>query len=277
MDKIQNIKESVSIALKEDIGTGDVTASLFGNDRIVDAIVICREHAVLCGQQWFDETFHQLDKKIDVVWEINDGEQIEKDTTVCSINGPAKSILTGERTALNFLQTLSGTATTSKMYSDRVAGTSATILDTRKTIPGMRLAQKYAVTCGGGKNHRMGLYDAYLIKENHIATAGSIANAVKLAKNKNPKLKLEVEVENNDQLKEAIATEVDTILLDNFTLSELERAVEINENNKMLEASGNVGLENIREIAKTGVNYISIGAITKNIQGIDYSMRFENS
>ena len=275
MDAIQSIKDSVRIALKEDVGEGDVTASLVNNNQIIKAKVICREDAVLCGQQWFDETFHQLDKKINVDWMLADGNQIEKDAAVCTLEGPAKAILTGERTALNFLQTLSATATITKFYSDRIAGTSAKILDTRKTIPGMRLAQKYAVTCGGGQNHRMGLYDAYLIKENHIATAGSITKAVKIAKEKNPNLKLEIEVENNIQLLEAINTEADTILLDNFSLSELGKAVDTNDNKKKLEASGNVSLDNIREIAKTGIHYISIGAITKNVKAIDFSMQFE--
>ena len=200
---------------------------------------------------------------------------MEKDSTVCVMRGNAQAILTGERTAINFLQTLSATATLTSTFVDRIAGTSAQILDTRKTLPGMRHAQKYAVLCGGGKNHRMGLYDAILIKENHIAAAGSIELAISMAKQKFPNLKLEVEVESNDQLKEAINTEADIILLDNFSLSELEAAVNINENKKELEASGNITLDNIREIAKTGVDYISIGAITKNINAIDFSMRLE--
>ena len=272
----QNIKDAVSIALKEDIGTGDVTASLFGSDKTIEAVVICRDDAILCGQQWFDETFHQLNRDINFNWHYNDGQSIEKNTEICKLVGEAKSILTGERTALNFLQTLSATATNTRVFVDRISGTSAQILDTRKTLPGMRHAQKYAVTCGGGMNHRMGLYDAILIKENHIATAGSITQAVKLAKSKFPDFKIEVEVETNEQLIEAINTEADTVLLDNFSLSELEKAVEINDAKKKLEASGNVSLENIREIAKTGVHYISIGAITKNILAVDFSMQFNN-
>jgi len=199
----------------------------------------------------------------------------KKDAHICTLQGAAQAILTGERTAINFLQTLSATATITNKYVERIAGTAAQILDTRKTLPGMRYAQKYAVLCGGGMNHRMGLYDAILIKENHITAAGSIKKAVALAKQDFPTLKLEIEVETKQQLKEAIKTEADTVLLDNFSLSELEAAVNVNENRKKLEASGNISLDNIREIAKTGVHFISIGAITKHIQAVDYSMRFE--
>ena len=271
----QAIMRAVNIALEEDVGKGDVTAASFKVNQFVNAAIICRDNAILCGQLWFNETFKQLDPKIKIEWLAQDGISIEKNSTVCTLYGNAQAILTGERTAINFLQTLSATATQTRTFVDRIAGTSAQILDTRKTLPGMRYAQKYAVLCGGGKNHRMGLYDAILIKENHIAAAGSIKSAVSMAKQKFPDLKLEVEVESNDELKEAINTEADTILLDNFSLSELEAAVNINENKKELEASGNITLENIREIAKTGVNYISIGAITKNITAVDFSMRLE--
>ena len=275
METSQAIKRAVSIALEEDIGKGDVTAASFSVNQIANATVICRDEAVLCGQPWFNETFLQLDPEIEIEWLVQDGSQMKKNSTVCVMHGNAQAILTGERTAINFLQTLSATATLTRTFVDRIAGTSAQILDTRKTLPGMRHAQKYAVLCGGGKNHRMGLYDAILIKENHIAAAGSIELAISMAKQKFPNLKLEVEVESNDQLKEAINTEADIILLDNFSLSELEAAVNINENKKELEASGNITLDNIREIAKTGVDYISIGAITKNINAIDFSMRLE--
>ncbi|MGI9227481.1 MAG: carboxylating nicotinate-nucleotide diphosphorylase [Gammaproteobacteria bacterium] len=275
MEASQAIKRAVSIALEEDIGEGDVTAASFSVNQIVNATVICRDEAVLCGQPWVNETFLQLDPDITIEWLVQDGSQMEMNSTVCVMHGNAQAILTGERTAINFLQTLSATATLTRTFVDRIAGTSAQILDTRKTLPGMRHAQKYAVLCGGGKNHRMGLYDAILIKENHIAAAGSIELAISMAKQKFPELKLEVEVESNDQLKEVINTEADTILLDNFSLSELEAAVSINENKKELEASGNITLDNIREIAKTGVNYISIGAITKNISAVDFSMRLE--
>lgn len=274
-DTLQTIQRTVQFALEEDIGTGDVTASLLNVDQTHNAKVICRDDAVLCGQQWFDQVFHQLDSSININWLLKDGDPIEKDATICTLQGAARAILTGERTAINFLQTLSATATITNKYVERIAGTAAQILDTRKTLPGMRHAQKYAVLCGGGMNHRMGLYDVILIKENHITAAGSVKKAVVLAKQDFPALKLEVEVETNQRLKEAIKTEVDTVLLDNFSLSELEAAVNINENRKKLEASGNISLDNIREIAKTGVHFISIGAITKHIQAVDYSMLFE--
>jgi len=273
-DALKVINRAVNAALEEDIGDGDVTAASFNNNEIASAKVICREEAVLCGQQWFDLAIHKLDANVEINWILNDGDNMEEDCTVCTLNGNAQAILTGERTALNFLQTLSGTATKTKIYVDRISGTSAQILDTRKTLPGMRYAQKYAVRCGGGKNHRMGLYDAILIKENHIATAGSVSIAVNEAKQQHPNIKLEVEVENADQLKEALGTKTDVILLDNFSLSELENAVNINDGKKKLEASGNMTLENIREVAKTGVDYISIGAITKHVQAVDFSMRF---
>jgi nicotinate-nucleotide pyrophosphorylase (carboxylating) len=274
-DALQTIQRTVQFALEEDIGTGDVTASLFNVDQNHNAKVICREEAVFCGQQWFNESFHQLDPNININWLLKDGDLTEKDAPICTLQGAAQAILTGERTAINFLQTLSATATITNKYVERIAGTAAQILDTRKTLPGMRYAQKYAVLCGGGMNHRMGLYDAILIKENHITAAGSIKKAVALAKQDFPTLKLEIEVETKQQLKEAIKTETDTVLLDNFSLSELEAAVNVNENRKKLEASGNISLDNIREIAKTGVHFISIGAITKHIQAVDYSMRFE--
>lgn len=273
-DALKEISQSVSVALKEDIGTGDVTAASFSNNETATAIVICREEAVLCGQNWFELVFHQLDSDITIDWISHDGDLIEIDTTICKLNGNAQAILIGERTALNFIQTLSGTATKTKSYVDRISGTDAQILDTRKTLPGMRYAQKYAVRCGGGKNHRMGLYDAILIKENHIATSGSIAKAVHSAKEQNPSLKLEVEVETIEQLEESLTTQADVILLDNFSLSELEAAVGLTDGKKKLEASGNMTLENIREVAKTGVDYISIGAITKHVQAVDFSMRF---
>lgn len=275
MDASKVIKRAVSIALEEDIGDGDATAASFDINRTINAVVICREDAIFCGAPWFSETFEQLDPNIKINWLVDDGAQLEKNATVCTLHGNAQAILGGERTAINFIQTLSATATLTRTFVDRISGTSAQILDTRKTLPGMRYAQKYAVSCGGGKNHRMGLYDAILIKENHIATAGSIKIAVSIAKQKYPNLKLEVEVESKDELKEALETQADTILLDNFTLSEIEAAVTLNENQKKLEASGNITLENIREIAKTGVHYISIGAITKNITAVDFSMRLK--
>ena len=274
-DALKVIELSVKQALNEDIGDGDVTAASFSNNEVATAKVICREEAVLCGQKWFELAFHQLDPNITIDWMLADGDAMQKNDLVCTLNGNAQAILTGERTALNFLQTLSGTATKTKTYVDRISGTDANILDTRKTIPGMRYAQKYAVRCGGGQNHRMGLYDAILIKENHIATSGSVKSAIEAAKNQFPNLKLEVEVENEEQLKEALDTNADVILLDNFSLSELEAAVSITDGKMKLEASGNMTLENIREVAKTGVDYISIGAITKHVQAVDFSMRFD--
>lgn len=282
-EALQTIKHTVSKALEEDIGpsfisgdsNGDVTAAAYKFEHTANAKVICREQAILCGQEWFAESFKQIDPDIEISWLLQDGNQIEENETVCTLKGPAQAILTGERTALNFLQTLSATATQTNTYVDRIAGTNAKILDTRKTIPGLRYAQKYAVTCGGGNNHRIGLFDAILIKENHIVTAGTVSAAVKLAKDKFPNLKLEVEVETHEQLEEAIQSQADIILLDNFSLSELEAAVTINDGRKKLEASGNINLDNIREIAKTGVDFISIGAITKHIRAIDYSLRFE--
>jgi len=282
-EALQTIKHSVSKALEEDIGpdfltgdrNGDVTAAAYNFEHVADAKVICREQAILCGQEWFAESFKQITPAIEITWLLQDGKAIEENDTVCTLKGPAQAILTGERTALNFLQTLSATATQTNTYVEHISGTGAKILDTRKTIPGLRYAQKYAVTCGGGNNHRMGLYDAILIKENHIVTAGSVSKAVTLAKDKFPNLKLEVEVETHEQLEEAVQSSADIILLDNFSLSELETAVTTNDGKKKLEASGNINLDNIREIAKTGVDFISIGAITKHIRAIDYSMRFE--
>ncbi len=262
-------------ALQEDIGQGDVTASTFNTATLARASVLCREDAVLCGQHWFNETLRQLDADIRIDWQCQDGNLIEKDTTVCTMEGSAQAMLSAERTALNFLQTLSATATCTRKYVEHISGTSAQILDTRKTLPGMRYAQKYAVKCGSGMNHRMGLYDAILIKENHIAAAGSIRKAAGLAKKKFPELTIEIEVENCQQLEQALETEADIILLDNFSMSELQTAVRLNGDRKRLEASGNINLDNIREVAKTGVQYISIGAITKNIQAVDFSMRFE--
>ncbi|MCY4420799.1 MAG: carboxylating nicotinate-nucleotide diphosphorylase [Gammaproteobacteria bacterium] len=274
-EALDGIQLAVQTALQEDIGQGDVTASIFNTGKMARATVICREDAVLCGQYWFNETLRQLDADIHITWQSQDGSLIEKDSTVCAMEGSAQAMLSAERTALNFLQTLSATATCTRKFVDRISGTSAQILDTRKTLPGMRYAQKYAVKCGSGMNHRMGLYDAVLIKENHIAAAGSIRKAAGLAKKKFPELTIEIEVENCQQLEQALETEADIILLDNFSMSELQTAVRLNGDRKKLEASGNINLDNIREVAKTGVQYISIGAITKNIQAVDFSMRFD--
>ena len=272
-EALEAIRDAVRIALQEDIGPGDVTASLFSCDKLTKATVICRDEAILCGQHWFNQALHLLDADIKIDWQTEDGCSMQADTTICTVQGKAKAILSAERTALNFLQTLSATATCTRQYVERISGTSAQILDTRKTLPGMRYAQKYAVKCGGGINHRMGLYDAILIKENHIAMAGSIHKAVTTAKQKFPGLKLEVEVEDLEEFKQALQTQADAVLLDNFSLPELRQAVRLNRDRKKLEASGNIDLNNIRETAKTGVHYISIGAITKNIQAVDFSVR----
>lgn len=262
-------------ALTEDIGSGDVTAALIPATQTAKATVITRESAVLCGRDWFDAVFMALDPCVKLTWFANDGDKVEANTKLVQIEGLARSILTGERTALNFLQTLSGTATTVHDYVNAVAGTPVRILDTRKTIPGLRDAQKYAVTCGGGFNHRKGLYDAILIKENHIHAAGSITAAVNAAQQLYPSLSIEVEVENFAQLKEAIAAGANIALLDNMTPEQMQRAVAIAGGRIQLEASGGIDLQNIREIAQTGVDFISIGAMTKHLRAIDLSMRFD--
>ncbi|OOG24059.1 nicotinate-nucleotide diphosphorylase (carboxylating) [Thioalkalivibrio denitrificans] len=270
------IRESVKLALIEDMGGGDVTAALVPEDTIGHAHVVCREPAVVCGTDWFDAVFMQLDARVTVAWHVQDGDRVEADTRLCALRGPARALLTGERTALNFLQLLSGTASITQRYVDAVAGTNARILDTRKTIPGLRVAQKYAVACGGGKNHRMGLYDAVLIKENHIHAAGSIAMAVTAARALAPGLLVEVETETLEQVDEALAAGVDVIMLDNFALDTMRDAVERVGGKVKLEASGNVNLQTVRGIAETGVDFISVGAITKDVAAIDLSMRFES-
>ena len=267
----QVISENVRIALTEDIGEGDVTAQLCAN-KTIKAKVICRETATLCGINWFNETFKQLDPNILINWHYKDGDMLHPTKEVCSIEGSAPAILSGERTALNFLQTLSATATATRKLLHRLRGTDTQLLDTRKTIPGLRLAQKYAVQCAGGTNHRMGLYDAYLIKENHISACGSIANAVTSAKSQRADLKVEIEVETLDQLEEAIACDADIALLDNFTLDEVKQAVEMSKNKIKLEVSGNIGMDNIFSYASLGVDFISVGALTKHIQAVDFSM-----
>lgn len=267
------IKENVALALKEDVGTEDITASLLEDGASSKATLISRENAVLCGKAWFDEAFHQLDPDINIEWQADDGEDIHANQRLCILTGSTRGLLTGERTAINFLQTLSGTATIVSEYVKQVRGTSAKLLDTRKTIPGLRLAQKYAVTCGGGMNHRVGLYDGFLIKENHILANGSITNAVQEAKKRD--LPVEVEVENLQELEEALAAEPDRILLDNFSIDELFRAVEMAQGRTSLEASGNITLRNLRNVAKTGVDFISIGALTKHVTAVDFSLRFE--
>lgn len=264
---------NVKTALIEDVGTGDITAELVPADAIASATLITREHATLAGCDWFSEVFNQLDPAIKIEWQVKDSDVITPNQTLCKLSGPARSILTGERTAINFLQTLSGTATTVASFADLIKDTNTRILDTRKTIPGLRLAQKYAVTCGGGKNHRIGLYDAILIKENHIIAAGSITQAISKAKQLN--VPVEVEVESLKELEEALEAKPDQILLDNFNTAELVKAVLVTKGRAKLEASGNVDKQSIRTIAETGVDYISTGALTKHVQAIDFSMRME--
>ena len=273
-----DISETVRHALAEDIGAGDLTAELIPATAQVRATVISREHAILCGAAWFDEVFRQLDQTIRVSWQVRDGGTAQQDQVLCRIEGPARALLAGERTALNFLQTLSGTATRAKRYADAVGNTGVKILDTRKTLPGLRTAQKYAVTRGGCHNHRIGLFDGILIKENHIMAAGSITAAVQKAKAiAADGIMVEIEVENLDELREALAAGAKRLLLDNFDLAMLRAAVQETRGRAELEASGGITLENIRAVAETGVDFISIGDLTKNVQAADLSMRFEDS
>ncbi len=272
------VGQTVATALQEDVGSGDLTAQLIPADRAGRATVITREDAVLCGTAWFDEVFRQVDPRVRVTWSARDGERVRADRQLCTLEGPARSLLTGERAALNFLQMLSATATVTSQYVEAIAATKCRILDTRKTIPGLRVAQKYAVRCGGGTNHRIGLFDAILVKENHIAAAGSIAGAVSEARRVAPQVLLEVEVESLTQLREALDARVDRILLDNFSLDQMRDAVKVTSQHANarteLEASGNMSLENLRVVADTGVDFISVGSLTKHVKAIDLSMRF---
>lgn len=269
------ITRDVQRALEEDIGSGDVTADLLSAGARARARVITREPAILCGQAWFAECFHQLDADTRVEWIAAEGDRVAAGAVLCRIEGMARTLVTAERSALNFLQALSGTATVTSTYVDAARGTRTTILDTRKTLPGLRLAQKYAVRVGGGSNHRAGLFDAVLIKENHIASAGSIAAAVQRARALHPDLLVETEVENFTELREALAAGADRIMLDEFELHELAQAVSEVGGRVPLEVSGSVALDRIRAIAETGVDYISIGALTKHVRAIDLSMRVE--
>lgn len=266
---------TVRAALSEDIGKGDITAALIPREQAANAVVICRENAVVCGQAWFNAVFAELDSRITVHWLVRDGDTIEDKQTLCTLTGPARPLLSGERTALNFLQTLSGTATIARRYAEAVADLPVKILDTRKTIPGLRQAQKYAIRVGGCNNHRTGLYDGILIKENHIAAAGSISKAVRNARTANPDVMIEVEVENDEQMHQALGAGADRLLLDNYGLAAMATAVQVVAGRAELEASGGVTLENLRETALTGVDFISIGSLTKNIHAIDLSMMFE--
>jgi nicotinate-nucleotide pyrophosphorylase (carboxylating) len=270
-----DIHNDVARALAEDLGSGDITALLIPPSSQARATVISREQAVVCGTAWFDAVFHAIDPQVRIEWRVRDSEDVEPGTTLCALSGAARALLSGERTALNFLQTLMGTASRAQRYVAAVAGTGAKILDTRKTLPGLRQAQKYAVRCGGGHNHRMGLYDAILIKENHILAAGSIAQAIATARSVAAGKSVEVEVETLGELQQALAAAADIVLLDNFTPKHLAEAVAITRGRAKLEASGGITLDNIRRIAATGVDYISVGSITKDLRSVDLSMRFE--
>lgn len=270
---LQHMHTQVAFAIAEDVDSGDITAQLIPDDHQITATVITREKAVLCGQAWVNDVFAQLGNQVSLDWHYNEGDWLPANTPFLTLKGHARTILTGERTALNFLQTLSYTATISRQYSDMVKDTSLTILDTRKTIPGLRQAQKYAVTVGGGKNHRMGLYDAFLIKENHIMAAGSIANAVSMAKKVAPGKTIEVETENLAEVAMAVNAGADIIMLDNFSYEDMATAVSQFKGQVKFEASGNMNQEQLHNVAKTGVDFVSVGALTKHIQAIDLSLR----
>lgn len=277
-DPDDTLHDAVARALAEDIGGGDLTAALIPANANIGASVFTRDAMTLAGRPWFDEVLRQVDPQVVIAWQHKDGDQITAGATLCILQGAARSILTAERTALNFLQLLSATATITASYVAAVANTGCHILDTRKTIPGLRLAQKYAVRCGGGRNHRIGLFDAILIKENHILSAGGIGAAIGTARKIHPGKPVETEVETLSQLREALAAGAERILLDNFSLPALADAVAINRNEgnppAELESSGGVLLQGIRVIAATGVDYISVGALTKNVHAVDLSMRF---
>jgi nicotinate-nucleotide pyrophosphorylase (carboxylating) len=276
MDLAPEIERNVSAALAEDVGSGDLTAPLIPSGKRVRAAVLCRQQAVLCGQPWFEACLRHLDPSAKVSWAMAEGSHVPAGTRVCSVEAEARALLAAERVALNFLQTLSGVATATRRYVEAIAGTRARIVDTRKTLPGLRLAQKYAVRIGGGANHRIGLYDAMLIKENHIAAAGGIRQAVTRARKLEKKGDwIQVEVENLDQLREALDAGATMILLDNMNVDRMREAVTISAGRAELEASGGITLENARAIAETGVDRMSVGSLTKDVQATDFSMRFE--
>jgi nicotinate-nucleotide pyrophosphorylase (carboxylating) len=276
-----DVADQVARALAEDVGSGDLTASLVPAARTGRATVITRESAVLCGRPWVDEVFRQVDSSVRVAWDAEEGSSVDPGQRLFRVEGPARALLTGERTALNFLQTLSGTATVTRRYVSLIEGLACRVLDTRKTLPGLRRAQKYAVRCGGGVNHRMGLYDGILVKENHIVAAGSIAAAVGAARAAGASVPVEVEVETLDELRQALDAGADMALLDEFSLDDLRSAVAINRSHPRgpmkLEASGSVTFETLRAIAETGVDFVSIGSLTKHVRAVDLSMRFEFS
>lgn len=275
-----DLPAQIDAALREDIGSGDVTAALVPAAQQVRGALITRENAVLCGAPWADETFRRLDERVRLNWRARDGDAITAGQVVFDISGPARPVLTGERTALNFLQLLSATATAARAFADALAGTGCTVLDTRKTIPGLRTAQKYAVRCGGGANLRMGLYDRVLIKENHIAAAGSITQAITAARRGSPGITVEVEVETLAEFEEALTAKADIVMLDEFSHADMKTAVARNQalgRPLKLEASGSVSLANVRAVAETGVDYVSVGSLTKHVRAVDLSMRLEFS
>lgn len=270
----ENIEQTVAFALEEDVNTGDLTASLIPENIQAIANIFCREDAIICGRPWFDEVFRQIDENASIEWLCEEGEYVEKDQLICTITGSARHILTAERTALNFLQTLSGTASITAKYVQHLTGSKTKLLDTRKTLPCLRLAQKYAVACGGGQNHRIGLYDAILLKENHIMAAGGIAEAIGLAKFQHPGKTVEVETETLDEVEQALIGGADIIMLDNFSIEMMHQAVERVQQQAKLEVSGNVEIQHLSTLAETQVDYISTGAITKHLHSVDLSMRF---
>ncbi|MDL0432553.1 carboxylating nicotinate-nucleotide diphosphorylase [Marinobacter sp. TBZ242] len=269
--------ENVAQSLREDVGDGDITAMLIPENRISRGQVVTRETAIIAGRAWVEEVFRQVDPQVSLAWKVSDGDKVDPDQLLFTMEGPARSLLTAERTALNWLQMLSGVATACAGYARRVAHTGVQLLDTRKTLPGLRLAQKYAVTCGGCHNHRIGLWDAFLIKENHIAACGSIANAVKEARRIAPGRPVEVETENSDELEQALAAGADIIMLDEFSLDDMKKAVSRTAGAAKLEASGSINSETLVPVAETGVDYISIGALTKDVRAVDLSMRLETT
>lgn len=272
-DLHSEIEANVRRALVEDIGSGDITAQLIPTERLASARIITREAAVVCGTAWVDAVFRQVDPRVSVHWQVQDGERVSADQPLFTLEGPARALLTGERSALNFLQTLSAVATRCRHYADLVADTPVKLLDTRKTLPGLRLAQKYAVTCGGCHNHRIGLYDAFLIKENHIAACGGIVQAIAAAHNIAPGKPVEVEVESLEELREALEAGADIVMLDELSLDDMREAVRLNAGRAKLEASGGINDSTLRTIAETGVDYISLGTLTKDVKAVDLSMR----
>ncbi len=274
IDLETDIERTVTQALAEDVGSCDATAALIPETSTAHARIVVRDDSVLCGTAWSDQVFRQLDRRIDVMWHACDGDLVAANTVICDLRGPARPLLTGERTALNFLQTLSAVATKTRTYVQAVAGTRAAILDTRKTLPGLRLALKYAVTAGGGVNHRTGLYDGILIKENHVSAAGGVSRILSVARKIGGEIPIQIEVESIDQLEQVLANGATLVLLDNFTIEDMETAVKLTAGRAQLEASGGITLQNVREVAETGVDRISIGSLTKDIQAVDLSMRF---